>query len=174
MAVKNKYKAKPVYYDLVHNNVVSHLEIESYRIKGKLNTPPWIHRFDSQHEFKVYLKLVDMYEPEAVQLQIPILLFPKSFCHPNGKYWKVDFMVTNPKNLLEVLFYVEAKGIITKEFEFILSVLEHHDPDTFTNLHLVFPNKLPTNNRLLKSIQKTDFSQRIYTRPQFNRLQQIL
>lgn len=174
MVTANKYKAKSVFYDWQSDTVLSTEEISAYRKHGKLNLPFWIHRFDSQHEFRIFNKLKDMYGKNRIQLQLPILLYDRTTCHPNGKYWKIDFTVTASNNPLQALFYVEAKGVVNKEFEYILSALEQNNPKVFSKLYLVFPDRIPSSNRVIKNLLKTPFQERIYKRTQFNQLAKLI
>lgn len=173
MVAVNKYGAKQVYYDWQSDYVLTKEAVEQYRRGKRVNLPFWIHRFDSQHEFRVFNKLKDMYGKDRIQLQIPVRLFSHTLCHKNGKDWKVDFMVTDGNNPLIPLCYVEAKGVMNKEFEFILSVLEQNNPRVFNNLHIVFADKIPSRNQVIKNLLTTNFANRIYKRTRFNQLTEL-
>lgn len=131
---------------------------------GKQNKlPQYIRRFDSQHEFKVYLELVRIYGTKHVRNQVSVSLLPPGDCFPRGKNWRVDFAITDAIVDTDVDFYVEAKGIITREFTYTLACLEQHKPEIFNNLYLIFPNAIPTENAVIRNLCKTEFKNRILT-----------
>jgi hypothetical protein len=91
------------------------------------------------------------------------LVLPPSRCLKSGKYWKVDFGIKRSKGNPNHYAYVEAKGLITREFNYILPMLEVHNVAAFEKLHLVFAKKIPATNPIMRSLSRTDFSQRIFT-----------
>ena len=91
MPKRPKYKAKHVFWDVTNRIVAPDYRIEKYRKKGKLKLPPDIIRFDSQHEFYVYLELCRMYGVGRVARQVKLRIQYPTCCYPNGKHWRVDF-----------------------------------------------------------------------------------
>ena len=81
-----------------------------------------------------------------------------------------DFMISQPNRPSTPMLYVEAKGVINKEFEFILSVLEQNNPIAFHTLYIVFADKIPSSNQVIKNLLTTAFGNHIYKRTQFNQL----
>ena len=165
-----KYQAKYVYYDLSKRVVLSSSDVEIWRYKGTLKLPKRIVRFDSQHEFKVYLELCRMYGFSKVHLQVPIEIIPSCYCYPKGKRWKVDFAIKNHRFYDAYEHYVEAKGACLAEFTTVLTQVENHSPAVFDRLTLVFSRKIPTKNKVIGSLLKSPFAERIITLKQLKEI----
>ena len=150
----NKYQAKYVYWNTEKQVVMHPIDVEIYRCHGRLKLPKRIVRFDSQHEFKVYLELAKMYGTENVSRQYPIQIIKPCRCYPNGKDWKVDFAIcsTNSPNYYDYL--VEAKGVVTSEFINTLVLLEQNNHIAFESLEIVFPRSIPTDNKVIRNLLK--------------------
>ena len=110
----NKYKAIKVYYSSLLNRELTNYEYEqsSYRNFGK------IIKFDSRFEYQVYQTLQQSYLAKEIIPHCPITLLPPCKVFPKGKSWKVDFLVKGQHK--EPLFLIEAKGIVNREFPWIL------------------------------------------------------
>lgn len=159
-----KYKAKKVFWNTITQTVVGSQFIEGYRKpNGRLDIPNCIQRFDSQHEFKVYLELVRMYGDERVFPQYPIEIVQMGSCYPNGKTWKIDFAIREGKLSYLPNLFVEAKGAFLPEFAFTLAACEAVNPAIFDNLHIVFSDKIPTENRVIKNLLKSTFKHNLMT-----------
>ena len=157
MSKTPKFKAKPVFWDSRNKVVRSGIDIEIYRCNGKLKLPEHIWRFDSQHEFKVYLELVRIFGADRIERQYHVDLFFPSKCYPNGKVWRCDFAIDNSPNKDEWTHFVEAKGAFLPEFATTLALVEDKESEVFDNLFIIFNSKPPATNRVIKSLLKTDF-----------------
>jgi hypothetical protein len=163
MIATAKYKAKPVYWNLATKTVVHPQSTEGFRRNNRLQLPECICRFDSQHEFKVYLELVRMYGASNVVRQYPLEVFPKGYCYPRGKTWKVDFAIryNEISNLPHI--FIEAKGAFLPEFATTLAAFELNNPDAFDRLYVVFSNKLPAENKMLGNLLKSPIAKQLMT-----------
>lgn len=158
-----KYQAKRVYWNLVTKNVVTTQWVEQYRRNGRLELPSCIAKFDSQLEFKVYLELVRMYGDDRIIRQFPLEIFPRGYCYPRGKVWKVDFAIKRYETDAYPTAYVEAKGAFLPEFGYTLAALEAEYPDEFEQVYIVFSNTLPKENKMFKNLQKSPMAERLLT-----------
>ncbi|MDJ0650292.1 MAG: hypothetical protein QNJ60_16485 [Xenococcaceae cyanobacterium MO_188.B19] len=156
--MKNKYKAHPVYFSHSLGRSLSIDEVEIYESRhillsdsAKLGT---VIKFDSQLEFKVFQVLNSSSLVSSIIPHHQVKLIPKNTSHvfPGGKTWKVDFLVKGQHK--EPLFLVEAKGIIQRDFPFILNLLEQNRPELFNKLWIVFNDKVPTSKLVVKNLRK--------------------
>ncbi len=170
MSTKLKYGSKPVYCNLRTQSVLSPYEIDSYRYKGKLKLAKHLAKFDSQHEFKVYLELIRMYGVSRVIRQYPLEIIAPGYCYSNGKNWRVDFAVTAMTGRKYIIYFVEAKGLFTTEFGYVLSALEAYDDRAFNKLRIVFASYVPSTNRVVKSLLKSDRQDALFTLNQLKKL----
>jgi hypothetical protein len=169
-----KYRSKAVYWNLVTKTVMSINWMEQYRVNDKLLIPKCIARFDSQHEFKVYLELVRMYGEDCIIRQFPVDICNSCYCYPKGKTWKVDFAIQfSPASYLPHRF-VEAKGAFLPEFATTLAMCEMTNPDLFSNLFIVFGNKYPKNSQVLKNLLKSDMRSNLLTFPELKDLSRLI
>lgn len=152
MKTTPKYKAKAVFWDTKREIVIDNSAVEKYRAKNRLKLPDHITRFDSQHEFKVYLRLCWMYGEHRIKRQYPIEVIPPGRCYPKGKCWKVDFAITTAWAVPKISHYVEAKGALLPEFVNTLVQLEISQPNVFKNLSVVFSRSIPTENKVIHSL----------------------
>jgi hypothetical protein len=169
-----KYRAKVVYWNLVTRTVVSTQSMEQYRVNGKLKVPKCIARFDSQHEFKVYLELVRMYGAENIVRQYPIEIIQECCTYPKGKTWKVDFAIEPINRRFYVPRYVEAKGAFLPEFATTLAFCELTNSEMFPRLYIVFGNKLPSGSQPLKNLLKSSMKSNLLTLPELKDLSLLL
>lgn len=169
-----KYKAKAVYWNLVTRTVVSAQSIEQYRVNGRLDLPKCIARFDSQHEFKVYLELVRMYGASSIVRQHPITVIEECCTYPKGKTWKIDFLIQPGNGKLSAPKYVEAKGAFLPEFANTLAFLEMTNNELFMKLFIVFGNKLPSGSQPLKNLLKSSMKHNLLTLPELKDLSQLI
>ncbi len=158
-----KFKAKPVFWNSKDKVVKSEHDIEIYRCDGKLKLPEHIWRFDSQHEFKVYLELVRIFGADRIERQCSLTIIPRGKCYPKGKTWKVDFAITFDEDSDLCTHFVEAKGAFLPEFATTLALLERENPSCFDITYVVFNGKPPSSNRVIKSLLKTDFKDHLLT-----------
>ena len=158
MTSPSKFKAKNVFWDNRRKVVRSQESLSEYRFNDKLKLPTNIIRFDSQHEFKVYLELIRLYGERRVKLQYPIKILPEGYCYPNGKFWKVDFAITSDRHSSDIYLYVEAKGMVLPEFCSVLAALEARSKYAFNKLRIVFPQEPPKRNKVIASLSKTPFA----------------
>lgn len=168
-----KYKAKPVYWDSETRVVTSSSFVSSFKRKGKLKLPKHIWRFDSQHEFRVYIELIRMYGAERILRQYPIEVLPPSLCYPKGKKWRADFVVVSLRSGILVESVVEAKGLFLPEFASILACLESSDKKLFDRTVIVFPSSIPTNVTMVKSLSLIDDSIRLCTLRHLKKLHKL-
>lgn len=168
-----KYSAKHVYWDAKKQVVLNVHDVEIYRCKGKLRLPSHYYRFDSQHEFKVYLELCRMYGESNVERQYPVKILPKGKCYPKGLTWKVDFTVCSKEKGQNLFYNVEAKGLFLPEFGKTLAMLEQCEPVDFKSLRIVFPNKIPTENKVVKALSKSDFASNLLTLKDLKQLTEL-
>lgn len=169
-----KYRAKVVYWNLVTRTVVSAQSIEQYRVKGRLDLPKCIARFDSQHEFKVYLELVRMYGASRIIRQYPVTIIEPCCTYPKGKNWKVDFMIEPDNGKLYSRRYVEAKGAFLPEFATTLAFLEMTNPELFEKLFIVFGKRLPEGSQVLKNLLKSSMKCNLLTLPELKDLSRLI
>jgi hypothetical protein len=173
MVTTPKYKAKHVFWDREKQIVVDSIDIERYRIKTCLKLPGAIVRFDSQHEFKVYLELGRMYGSNKVIRQFPVEIIPPGYCYPKGKNWKIDFAITSEHAYCGYSRLVEAKGAFLPEFASTLASFEQiHDSD-FGKLIIVFPNSIPKDNKVVKALLKSEYAQNLLTLKELKQLTQL-
>lgn len=163
MVATPKYKAKVVYWDSSRGVVIGTDEIEKYRVKGKFKFPDGIFRFDSQHEFKVYLELCRMYGAKRIERQFKVQVFPSGLCYRRGKNWRVDFAILTGGSHPLPYAYVEAKGAFLPEFGFILAAVEHLRPDIFNSLYIAFSDSIPVHNRVIGSLMNSVYDSRLLT-----------
>lgn len=173
MARTPKYKAKAVYWDSRNRTVVNPVLVERYRIEGKLRLPNHIWRFDSTHEFKVYLELVRMYGERRIERQVSIGIIPKCTCYPNGKKWRVDFVITKSRVNKQIYCLVEAKGAFLPEFASVLVNLEKEDIEKFKRTFIVFPGKIPNKNLVVKALLRSFFSKNLITLKDLRALKEL-
>ena len=168
-----KYRAKHVYWDDLEKHVIGFQDVQQFRIKNRLQLPKHIWRFDSQHEFKVYLELVRMYGKDAIKRQWKVDIYNPSWCYPNGKTWKADFAICFPDSDYNYDFLVEAKGAFTREFAHTLAALENKDQDIFDSLYIVFSLSIPNETRVINSLLNTPFRRRLLTLKNLKKLTQL-
>jgi hypothetical protein len=173
MPTSPKYKAKPVFFDFDNRVVIDPLEIDKLRTEKKLRLPKGLVRFDSQHEFGVYLELCRMYGAERVRGQYRVEIYAPGLCYPRGKEWRVDFAITTSKCNPIPIAYVEAKGAFLPEFGFTLAALEHLQPSVFHKLHIVFGACVPAHNKIVSSLLNSDFNHRLFTLKEMKCLQHL-
>ena len=165
-----KFKNKVVFWNLQTSCVVSSQEVEHYRTKNKLKLPKHIIRFDSTHEFKVYLELCRMYGSNRVLRQHEVKIAPPSLCYPNGKTWRCDFAINGFEETDYYEYLVEAKGLFMPEYGYILSMLETHCPFAFYRLRTVFVDEIPIKKRIVQSLMKSEVRGNLIT---FKKLQKL-
>jgi hypothetical protein len=170
MRATPKYKAKAVFFDSIKRVVIDSNEIDKYRTKGRVKLPDGITRFDSQHEFKVYLELCRMYGERRVIRQYPIELITPGVCYPKGKVWKVDFAVTSFAPRDRNIHFVEAKGAFLTEFGYTLVNLEITQPDIFAKLCIIFSRSIPTESRVVKDLFNSNYGQNLLTLEELKQL----
>jgi hypothetical protein len=169
-----KYRAKAVYWNLVTKGVVATQSMEQYRVNGRMKVPKCIARFDSQHEFRVYLELVRMYGADSVIRQFPIEVIQEGCVYPRGKTWKVDFAIKAFPGQYLPSFFVEAKGAFLPEFATTLAFLEMNEPVFFRDLFIVFGNKIPTGSIPLKNLLKSEMKSNLLTLPELKDLSRLI
>jgi hypothetical protein len=170
MGVTPKYSAKAVFFDSTKRVVIDRNEIDIYRSKGKLKLPEHITRFDSQHEFRVYLELCRMYGQGKVSRQFPVKIFPPGYCYPKGKNWKVDFYIDRDSSRFGSSVFVEAKGAFLPEFAHTLANLELIDHRAFRRLIIVFSRSIPIENKVIKALLNSDYGQNLLTLKELEQL----
>lgn len=163
MVATPKYKAKAVYYDSIRRVVIGMDEVENYRVKGRLKLPKHFARFDSQHEFGVYLELCRLYGEDRIIRQYPVEIFPPGLCYPKGRTWRIDFAITHLEYKGVVRHFVEAKGAFLPEFALTLAIVERYQPEVFNMLWLVFSSQIPANSRILVSLANSNYLYRLLT-----------
>lgn len=173
MPGKPKYKAKHVFWDSKNEVVKNRHDINIYRCHGKLKLPEHIWRFDSQHEFKVYLQLVRMYGKECVLRQHRVRIIEPGLCYPNGKYWKADFAIRFPVSRNYTHWLVEAKGAFLPEFASVLSLLEDNQNDLFYRTRIIFPGKPPTKNRVVQALLNSSFKGNLLSLQEVEKLREL-
>ncbi len=173
MATRTKYKAKPVFFDIELRGVLDSNLLEKYRVKGRLKLPESIVRFDSQHEFKVYLELCRMYGTERVTRQYLVKISLPGYCYPTGKSWKIDFAIADPDPFSDFTYYVEAKGAFLPEFAQTLASFESRSAESFERLIIVFGDSIPLNNRVVKSLFDSPFKSNLLTLKELEQLKTL-
>lgn len=169
-----KYSAKYVYWDTQKQVVLPPSDIEIHRYNGRLKLPKHIVRFDSHHEFRVYIELCRMYGSKCISRQYKVKTIEPCTCYPTGKYWKVDFAVSLPGSMFFYDYLIEAKGVITSEFINNLVLIEQTGFEAFESLYIVFPHIVPANNKVIKALQNNGWEQRLFTFKQFRQLDGLL
>lgn len=165
-----KYQSKAVFWDRQRQIVINKLEANKRRQGQGLKLPNHIFRFDSTHEFRVYLELIRMYGDSNVARQYPLQIFPASACYSKGKTWRVDFAVNTPSDSRTFNRFVEAKGLMLPEFRCALASLEQNNPFAFKMLRIVFPKTLPLDNNLVRSLRRSEHRDSLLTLPQLEKL----
>ena len=151
-------------------SVVDSKQLGGFSCNGQAILPKHIDRFDSQHEFKVYLELVRMYGFTRVIKQYSLQIIRPSYCYPHGKNWKVDFAIRSKQNRYKIVCFVEAKGAFLSEFGYTLSALETYDRESFRQLRIVFSASVPKKNRIVANLLKTDYRDNLFTLKQLKKL----
>ena len=118
----SKYFNKFVYYDLEAKRVLEQ------RPLGAL--PKNVICFDSQLEFEVFKVIVRCFPVEHIDFHFKTELKPKTQYSGTINYF-VDFRV---KTSLNDYFYVEAKGLMTKEASLKIRLLEILKPEIHSRL----------------------------------------
>ena len=170
MGRQPKYKARFVYWDSLKRVVINKFDAEAILRQNNRKLPKHIWRFDSQHEFKVYLELVRIFGADRIERQYHVNLFFPGKCYPNGKTWKCDFAIDNSPNKDEWTHFVEAKGAFLPEFATTLALVEDKETEIFDNLFIVFNGKPPLKNRVIKSLLKTDFKDHLLSLKELEKL----
>lgn len=161
--MNNKYSACKVHWHSDRKCVLSSLDLERVKDPKTSKLPKNIITFDSRHEFRVWLELCKIYGEHRVLLQTPIEIIPPGSCYPRGKKWKADFAIIDDDNRHTISHLVEAKGYVTMEFTFILSLIELHKPFLFERLMIVFPKAIPTDKKIIKNLNQSDFADNLLT-----------
>ena len=168
-----KYKAKVVYWDSKRQITISHENALKWKMENKGKLPKFIYRFESTHEFLVYLELVRMFGAERIVRQHKLHIFPPSACYPHGKVWRVDFAILTLSYGEDFDFYVEAKGLFLPDNRVTLACLEQYNFAAFNRLRIVFTNNIPIEHRLVASINRSDYSRMLLTLPQLKALETL-
>jgi hypothetical protein len=168
-----KYQSKAVFWDRNRQIVINKLEADKLRPGEGLKLPSRIIRFDSTHEFKVYLELIRMYGDSNVVRQHPLQIFPKSACYPRGKTWRVDFAILTDSSPYTFSHFVEAKGLMLPEFRCVLASLEQNNREAFNRLTLVFPRAIPLDNNLICSLHRSEHWQHLLALPELEKLKTL-
>lgn len=150
----SKYYSRRVYYNILNQTHVGAEEARKlYRDKkGKYSLPDEIIAFDSKFEFKMYQLLINTWGTKHVAYQYEVELLPPTLCHPLGKDWRVDFVISQPQQ--GVIAFIETKGFINDWFLTTLATLEVTNPEVFHRLYLVFDTKVPTKHHVIKNLLK--------------------
>jgi hypothetical protein len=165
-----KYKSKAVFWDLNKLIVISKQRADEYRFENNKKLPTHIVRFDSTHEFAVYLELSRIYGHRRIVRQYPLEIFPASVCYPKGKTWKVDFAIISSKPPFSFTNFVEAKGVMMREFRGTLACLEQNNFEAFEKLSMVFPRAIPTDCTLVKTLSRSEYRTMLLTLPELRQL----
>lgn len=114
--------------------------------------------FPSIHEFKVYRVLLSLTDKFLLEVHPSIEIIPPKVLetYPLGKRWTADFLLRDKANKSAVAI-IEAKGAITREFPYILALLELHNKELFEKTWLIFPLKIPTHNQVIKRLMEKRF-----------------
>ena len=158
-----KYGSKAVFWNSETRTVLHTYEVDIYRDKGKLKLPKHIWRFDSQHEFNVYVELTRMYGENRILRQEPVTVISPGWCFPKGKQWKVDFVVVPSEDKGDIDYLVEAKGAFLPEFGWALACLEAEWEYLFLHTKIIFPYSLPKKNKIVKALLNSGFSHNLLT-----------
>ena len=147
----NKYGAKGFYWNAITKSKISK---ESAK-KAKQNKPKlarFIYYFDSQFEFRVWLKLKKLFAEHLIRRQYPFVLTNPCKSCPNGKIWKIDFAIVFPRYKVPK-YFIEAKGFISQDFQANLLLMETLHPVSFKKLLIVFDKNIPSN-KSIRSLAK--------------------
>lgn len=165
-----KYRSKAVFWDLQKQIVISKQRANEHRLGASTRLPEHIVRFDSIHEFAVYLELSRIYGHHRIVRQYPLPIIPKSICYPTGKTWRVDFAITAENKSRTFTNFVEAKGVMMREFRMTLACLEQNNFPAFARLSMVFPKAIPTECVLVKTLSRSSHQDMLLTLPELRRL----
>jgi hypothetical protein len=128
-----KYNNRCFWYDWVSDRIIDDAEVERTPTKER---PTWIY-FASEHEWNVYQILRDYFKSHHIHKDYVITLVKGKqeldFIHID---YQVDFKVHVPAQ--SILFYVEAKGLMTNVSKMKLKLLCLNKPRISDKLHLVF------------------------------------
>ena len=166
-----KYKSVPVYWNSRDNAVLSSDAITAYRSQKAVGIPRHIWKFDSQHEFKVYLQLVRMYGAKRIKRQHKLHVVKPGICYPNGKTWKADFIVKDLYHSNGIYRVVEAKGLFLPEFANTLVQLETNLPLLFKKTVIVFSQSIPLEKRVVKALWNSELCDNLITLNQLKKLE---
>ena len=171
MASTPKYKSVPVYWNSRDNTVLNPDAIAAYRNQKVTAIPRHIWKFDSQHEFKVYLQLVRMYGAKRIKRQYKLHVVKPGICYPNGKTWKADFIIKDLYHPNGIYRVVEAKGLFLPEFANTLVQLETNLPLLFKKTIIVFSQSIPLEKRVVKALWNSELCDNLITLPQLKKLE---
>ena len=158
----HKYRAKPIYYDLLKNEQLTRNEVDFYKDNYPSYYRDEIAFFASTFEFNVYQALLSKFSKSWIKLQHPVEIIGKGICYPKGKIWLADFAIVNPSSNF-LIAIVEAKGVLTKDFVLTLASLESMQPQLFQKVHLVFSDVIPTQNQVIKRLFRSSHRDKILT-----------
>lgn len=173
MTITPKYKAKAVFWHTEWETVLDKSSLEEYRSKNRLKLPEHVFRFDSQHEFKVYLELCRMYGADKVVRQYPVQVIPPGYCYPKGKSWKIDFYIGRESTCFGSSLFVEAKGFFLPEFAHNLASFEQKNINAFKKLIIVFGNSIPIENKVVKALLNSEYGQNLLTLKELEQLSHL-
>jgi hypothetical protein len=151
----NKYKSHPLYF---HPSTQQVICTEEAKGLDKSN----LIYFASRHEFATYKALLPLTEKYRLEIHPTVrIISPNTVTtYPKGKVWKVDFRLSDG---LFTKMLIEAKGTITRDFPFTLTLLELNNKELLDKLWLVFPSQVPTNNQTIKNLLRSPMRHRILT-----------
>ena len=147
----NKYGAKGFYWNAITKSEISK-ETAKRAKQNQAKLAKFVYYFDSQFEFRVWLKLKNLFDEQVIHRQYPFVLTNPCKSCPNGKIWKVDFAIIFPKYKVP-RYLIEAKGFVSQDFQANLLLMEALHPVSFKKLLIVFERQIPAN-RCIKSLAK--------------------
>ena len=125
-----KYKAKHAYYS------------PSFNVSSDIPFVDDCIQFDSKFELQVFLELkknLGQYDKFIHRQEMLVIKPPTSNYAPKG--WKCDFMIHAEAGCVKR--YIEAKGLVTREFKLQLQLLEFFNPIAWENLIIVTAGVAP-------------------------------
>lgn len=165
----HKYKASACWFDTKFGVMVEPQVVRKAKADKDFNFLDRCIYFASKLELATYLQLRKYFPADLIRVQQPITLVPNGFSASGVKSWRVDFVITNERGRITAL--VEAKGVITEAFPYVLALLEQNSPALFQKLYLVF-RRVPKGNKTLIALQKAGLGDRILILSELEKLEQ--
>ncbi len=163
----HKYNARATWFDTKLGTMVEPQVIRKAREEKNRELLSRCIYFASKLEMATYLQLRKYFPADMIKVQQPICITASNTSAAGIKSWRVDFTIIDGKKILAL---VEAKGVITENFPYILTLLEQNNLTCFQKLYLVF-RRIPKGNKTLIALQKAGLGSHILVVSELRKLE---